>query len=133
MDIYTLLKKPSRIFRFFTLPLGNKIFPLRILKNCVTPLWGNSMVKNTKIHGFSTRVFCEHFWKFHFFFNWPLEFQHILFSIPLEIPCPQFPLSPVWLFSGIAHCSWYVLGSHLTKWPQSRALSSSRPGWQITS
>ena len=30
-----------------------------------------------------------HPWKFHFFFNWPLEFPHVLSSIPLEIPCPQ--------------------------------------------
>ena len=28
---------------------------------------------------------------FCFFFNWPLEFQHFLSSIPLEIPFPQLP------------------------------------------
>ena len=38
-DIYTLLKKPTGIFRFVTLPIENKLSPLRILQNCVTPFW----------------------------------------------------------------------------------------------
>ena len=33
------------IFRFVTLPLKNKLSPMEILKNCVTPL-GSSKVKN---------------------------------------------------------------------------------------
>ena len=38
----------------------------------------------------STLVFRGHFWKFHFFFNWPLEF-----------PCPQPPyLSPIYWDGG---------------------------------
>ena len=33
-----------------------------------------------KTHGNSTWVFLEHSWKFHFFFNWPLEFLHAVSS-----------------------------------------------------
>ena len=47
------------------------------------------------------RVFCKHTLKFHFYFNWPLEFPHALFSIPPETQCPQLN-PPVWVFSGIA-------------------------------
>ena len=47
------------------------------------------------------RVFCKHTLKFHFYFNWPLEFLHALFSIPPETQCPQLN-PPVWVFSGIA-------------------------------
>ena len=35
----------------------------------------------TKTHGNSTGFFLEFSWKFHFFFNSPLEFPHILFNI----------------------------------------------------
>ena len=31
----------------------------------------------------------------YFFFSWPLEFQHDIFSISQEIPCPQPPPLPV--------------------------------------
>ena len=89
----------------------NKLSPLEIPQNCVTPL-GNSLVSwvnrwnsKTKTHGGnSTWVFLDHPWKFYLFFNWPLEFTHALFSIHLEIPCPQPPL-PLF-FSGIAAQSW---------------------------
>ena len=43
----------------------------------------------TETHGNSTWIFLEHPWKFHFLFNWPLEFPHALSSIPLKIPWPQ--------------------------------------------
>ena len=49
--------------------------------------------------------FLDHAWKFHFFFYWLLEFPDSIFSIPLEIPCPQLPPPPPPLpliFSGIA-------------------------------
>ena len=61
-------------------------------------------------------------WKFHFFFNWPLEFPCP--SIPLEIPCFPHP-SPAWLGFCLrfAHYSWYVFILYwvaiLRKWPQS--------------
>ena len=45
----------------------------------------------TKTHENSTWVFLEHPYKFHFFFNWPLEIPHALLSIPLEVPCLQPP------------------------------------------
>ena len=40
--------------------------------------FGNS--RSAKTHGNSTWVFLEHSWKFHFFFNWPLEFLHAVSS-----------------------------------------------------
>ena len=48
----------------------------------------------------STTVFRGHSWKFHFIFNWPLEFS-----------CLQTAsLSPVWIFSGIVHlCMYWAL------------------------
>ena len=61
----------------------------------------------------STWIYHEYSWKCCFFFNWPLEFPNVLlFSISLETPCPQNPLSSAWIFSGIVHCCWYVLSSH---------------------
>ena len=33
-----------------------------------------------KAHGDSTRFFLNNFWKFVFFFNWPLKFPHTFFS-----------------------------------------------------
>ena len=76
-------------YTFFTFTIRNsaenKLSPLKILKNCVRSL-GNS-----KTHENSTWVFLEHPYKFHFFFNWPLEIPHALLSIPLEVPCLQPP------------------------------------------
>ena len=56
-------------------------------------------------------------WKFHFLFNWVLEFPFILSLIPLENLCPQAPLLPVSIFSGIAHCSCKCCAVTLSKWP----------------
>ena len=70
--------------------------------------------------GNSTLVFLWQPWKFHFFFNWPLELPHALSSIPLEILCPHPPLPPpphlppnVWIFSGIAHWN-LIVHLHIT-------------------
>ena len=46
---------------------------------------------NTKTDGNSTWFFLDHCWKFHFFFNWPVEFQYALFLIHLEILYHQNP------------------------------------------
>ena len=43
----------------------------------------------TNTHGNITWFFLHHHWKFHFFISWPLKFPHFIFSILLEIPCPQ--------------------------------------------
>ena len=71
---------------------------------------GNSKFKNQDTHGNSTWVFLEHPWKFHFFFNLPLEFPYALSSIPLDIPClqPSLLCSGVWIFSGIAHLAIFL-------------------------
>ena len=55
-------------------------------------------------------------WKFHFFFNWPLEFP--CSSIPLEIPCLFHPcylfgLVFFWNSSLLLVCIHIELGSHL--------------------
>ena len=55
-------------------------------------------------------------WKFHFFFNWPLEFPRS--SIPLEIPCLLHPchlfgLDFFWNSPVLLVCIHIVLGSHL--------------------
>ena len=34
-------------------------------------------------------------------FYLPLEFPHSIYLIPFEIPCPQPPLPPVWIFFGM--------------------------------
>ena len=55
-------------------------------------------------------------WKFHFFFNWPLEF--LCSSIPLETPClphpcHQFDLDFFWNSPLLLVYFHTVLGSHL--------------------
>ena len=84
-----LFLKNSRTFRFVTLPWkikwhftqGNStkivLHPLKIPK------------PKTNTHGNVTWFFLHHHWKFHCFISWPLEFPHSIFSILLEIPCPQ--------------------------------------------
>ena len=83
----------------------NKLWPLDILRDCVTPL-GNFKFKSQDLRN-SRWFFLDHPWKFHFFFNWPLEFSDALCSIPLEIPCPQPPPLPhcLWILSGIVYVS----------------------------
>ena len=63
-----------------TNPGEKKLSPLEILQNCVT-LFGNSKIK-FKTHGNFAWVFLEHPWKFHCFFNWPLEFPQFFFNTP---------------------------------------------------
>ena len=88
------------ILKFVTAPLqipGKKSFhPLKFSKIG----WHSLEIPRSK-----SRVFLEHHWKFHFFFNWPLEFPVFVFSIILEILCPQL-LPLVWIFSGIAQWVW---------------------------
>ena len=105
-DIYTFLKTPLEFLdlSLYTLrkSVENKLSPLEILQNCVTPL-RNSKSKN------------QDPWKFHMIFSWtPLEILlffvdawnfHMLTSMPLEIPCPQHA---VLIFSGIAHYLAFV-------------------------
>ena len=108
--IYFFENKPGS-FRFVTFPLENKLSPLKILQICVTPLGGNFKFKNQDpCQGNSTTsVFRENPWKFHFFFNWSLEFAYVLSLISLVYTlflfnkCPQ--PSVTWIFSGITHCS----------------------------
>ena len=51
----------------------------------------------TKATGDFTWFFLDYPWKFHFFFNWALEFLHAISSIPLE---PVSSTFPVWIFAG---------------------------------
>ena len=63
--------------------LSSITLPLKIPWCLRPPVWifsGISPSKKTKTHGNSTWIFLEHPWKFYFFFNWPLEFPHSLFS-----------------------------------------------------
>ena len=39
--------------------------------------------QKTNTDGNSTLFFLDHCWKFHFFFNWPLEFPHALSLMPM--------------------------------------------------
>ena len=55
--------------------------------------------QNTKIDGNSIWFFLNHCWKFRFFFNWPVEFQHALPLIHLKILYPQSPALPSRVFS----------------------------------
>ena len=68
--------------RVQTMPLEilEKASPVKILWNYATPL-GNSKTKNQ-----DPWIFLNHPWKLHFPFNWPLEFPHVISSIPLENP-----------------------------------------------
>ena len=73
-------------------------------------------------------------WKFHFVFNWPLEFPRS--SIPLEIRClPTTVTCLGWIISGVAHCSWYVLMLYWVDKGQQQEttvlFSSSRAGLSI--
>ena len=91
---YTFLKTPLEFLDLSFYPYKfqrNKLSPLKILQNFVTP-WKFQVQKPRSIEIY-TWIFCEHPWKFHFFFNWPQEFAHVFSSVPLEIPCRQ-PLSP---------------------------------------
>ena len=94
-----------------------EILPLEILqKTSFYPLkfckivWHPLAIprSKTKTHGNSKWVFLEYPWKFHFFFNWLLDFPHALcFSTSgNSMPSPSFP-PHVRFFSGIAH---YYLG-----------------------
>ena len=72
-------------------------------------------------------------WKFHFFFNWPLEFPRS--SIPLEIPCLLHPchlfgLDFFWNSPVLLVCIHIVLGSHL-KQVTTILFSLSRAGSHI--
>ena len=69
---------------------GEEILPFEILEKA---MWHPLEIpkQNNKIDRNSTWYFLDHCWKFHFFLNWPLEFQHALSLIRLEIPCPQPP------------------------------------------
>ena len=57
----------------------------------------------------------DHPWKLHFFFSWPLEFQHDISSIPQEIPCPNSMLpspSPLFGFLPLSIYIYYMLFDH---------------------
>ena len=86
---HTFLKKNAVIFKFFT-----------SLMETPEKTKANRRPK-TKTHGNSSLFYFD-LWKFHFSFNWPLEFSHAFSSLPLEILCPP-PSPPVCIFSGIAH------------------------------
>ena len=60
-----------------------------------------------------TPFFLVHPWKFHFVFNLPLQFPHVLSSISLEIPCPQPLLLFVFFFWKSPF--WGVLARSLPK------------------
>ena len=91
LRIYYFKKLRGFLICHFTLANSgeNKLWPLDILRDCVTPL-GNSKFKNQD-PGNSRWIFLDHLWKFHFLFNWPLEFSQALSSMPLKMPFPQPP------------------------------------------
>ena len=129
------LKKGSWGYIYFSekkKPLKFLDLSLYSVKLCDTPLMGIRMSK-TKTHENSTWVFCEHPWKFHFFFNWPLEFPHVPSSKSLEnlddieenlgdrgveeIFSRGFNLLTCLGFSGIAHLVSLGRLVTLSKWP----------------
>ena len=103
-DISTFLKKALGIDRFVTLPFEKKLQPWKFHK--------------IALHLFEiTRPKIQDQWKIRINFSWSplgnpllfyliLEFLHALFSIPLEILCPQLPLFG--FFSGIGCNQKYV-------------------------
>ena len=72
---------------------------------------GNFKVK-TKTHGNYTWGFLEHPWKFHFLFNWPLEFPHALSPIPLW----KFHFLFNWLLEFWHALLQYPWKSHVLNW-----------------
>ena len=86
---YTFLKEIPGIFRFVILPIEipekTSFHPWKFCKVVWHPLEIPS--SKTKTYGNSIWVFLEDPWKFHFFFNWPLEFQYAVSSVALGIPC----------------------------------------------
>ena len=82
------LKKPTKTFRFVTLPL-------KILEKTFFHPWKFCKIEwyTLELPRSKTKT------------NWPLEFPQALSSITLESPCPQPSLfcPPVLIFSGIAH------------------------------
>ena len=86
---HTFLNKNPGVFRFGTLPLDildkTKLYPWKFRKIVLHPF--ENPRSKTKVHGNST-FFLDHTWRFHFFFNWPLEFPQDISSVPLEVPCP---------------------------------------------
>ena len=89
---HTFLKKAPGIFKFVTLPLEicDKVVlhPWKFHKIVLHPL--EFPRPKTKTLGNST-IFSWSPLKILLFY-WPLEFPHSIFSIPLEIPCPQPPV-----------------------------------------
>ena len=97
---HTFLKKPLN-FQVCRFILGNfrqnEASPLENFHKIVTPL-GISRAKNQAF-------LYHHPWKFQFFFNWPLEFLHYIFSIyPQEISCPHpSPLVRIFSVTQLSH------------------------------
>ena len=76
----------------------NFTFGYPFSQSCVASL--EIPVRRTKTYGNSTWFFLDHCWKFHIFFNWPLEFLHALFLITWKFHV----LKTRWIFYGIAKC-----------------------------
>ena len=78
----------------------------------------------TKTHGNSIQFFIEQPWKFHFLFDWPLQYPHALSSIHLETRLFHFlsvqgygckdPVGPFsWFFQGFLFQSIFFQGLNL--------------------
>ena len=91
LEFFGLLHNLWKFYRTFGNSTEKKLHPWNFCKwhrlEIITKL-------KTKAHGnstYATWFFLEKPWKFHFSFNWSLEYPHALSSSPLEIPCPQPP------------------------------------------
>ena len=97
---HTLLKKTPGMYRYVT-------WTLKIPDKMKLHLWKFHQIvlhplecprPKTKTHGSSTLFFSWSCLEIPLFFYWFLQFPDSIFSIPLEIPCPQ---NHCLLFSGI--------------------------------
>ena len=87
----TIFWKDTQEFLNLSLSWENKLSPLEILQNCVwhpleIPRWNWRPMETP--HEFFLKLSTPGNFTF---FNWPLEFPHVLFSIPLEVPRPEPP------------------------------------------
>ena len=119
-DICTFLKNPPGICHF-TFIKNISCHPCKFCKTVWHRLV-DSEVKNQDLLEFHMS-FREHPWKLHFFFNWPLEFPHVLSLISLENlyvlnPLPPSTLSVTCLgFFCKRPCSYKSWTVTLSKWP----------------
>ena len=111
------MKTPRGIFRFVALCLGSipkktSFHPWKFWKIVWHPSKIPRSIKNQDFIEIRHNFFLEHPRKFHFLFNWYLEFPHAFSSTSLYIPCPE--PHPVFFSGEVEYVPGYI--SYIACW-----------------